>query len=834
MLILSLAAGCGGSEPQSSGWGSFVDEADTDGATAGGGGGGLVVVGPATPDDDAVDGSDPIAAVVCAEDDECPADRPHCLAPGLCFACADDSDCEVWERCGEASCLPRLCTPGQLLCEGDVQLACQDDGKTLVRFPCLTGTCNTNTACDGCVPGERVCTDDEVFICDDAGQALQHGQTCAAGTQCIAGQCIDCLFAGEVACISGRAGVCGPYGFYEVVDDCAAQGLTCVHGECSACEPDTTACTGDKLRCRIDGQFETIEDCSEFGLLCWESECFPKCSDYDFKQGVEGTCSDGVCCLLPGEIRAITGLQECAPAGGVAIPWHLCQTPTCCRMPDGTVADTTVGLCASVNGDLVEAEVCAASICCKQGPWTYTITTLGECGAGGGLDVGDEWCEPSDCCALDDGSLQLLEDGSCDEAGVATAGLLCEGIKADQTIVPGVSLDAQSGCVETPYLAVPSSIADAVVVFDLATLDVAFGPFPVCDDPSRILLTPDNDLVVSCRGDGEVWFMAIDGTVAWKQQLPGCELSRGVALTPDLRLFASCWDPGKVWELDIGTGALLPGHEVDVPGGVYGLAADSTGVYAVGWDGVTKIAIDFATGLGLAWHVQSYGYGIATDGLGTVWVGGSGLKALSGADGSLLSLLQPDRFVHGVTVGPDGRVYGAVASENRILRVDPNTASDWLSLPGASEHPKGVAADALGNIYSVNLISSDVARFTPDGEVTRFGVGELSWPYAYSGDMTGFTASCLADTGQTWVSELIQPTGDEVVWLTIAWSAQVPLDGSVALSYRIDDQGTWKPLPDSDAPLVLHGTSIRFRAVLSAPPGSTASLDSLTVTWLEF
>ncbi len=829
-LALVLPLGCGGGGGGGgSAWGFGATDTATESDT--GGAGGPLVVGGATGSGvDAGGGDDAPAA--CSTGDDCPASRPACLPPGLCFACSDDAGCAVWERCEAGRCLPRVCSPGALSCDADTQLTCGPDGRELTAFPCLPGQCNAAEACTGCEPGARVCADGSVFVCNAAGDGVQHGQTCPTGTECLGGQCIDCLFPGEHACVAGRAAVCGPYGFYEIVNDCEAKGLSCLRGECSACEPETTACTGSKLRCRIDGTFETIEDCSEFGLLCWEAQCFPKCSDYDFKQGVEGTCSDGVCCLLPTSERAITGLNECAPAGGVAIPWHLCQTPTCCQRPDGTIADTTIGLCAGANGILIPADLCAATVCCKRGPWTYAEESMGACGADGGVGVDAQWCEPSECCALQDGSLEL-HPGGCPATATATAGLLCEGVRADQIILPGVSIDADGGCTDTPYLAVPSSLADAVVVFDLDSLDVAYGPFSVCSDPSRILLTPDNDVVISCRGDGNVWMTAIDGTVLWKRQLDACSISRGVALTPDLRLFASCWDPGRVWELDLSNGSTI-GAEVSVPGGVYGLAADSTGVYAVGWDGVTKIGTDLPGGLAEVWHEQAYGYGIATDGLGTVWVGGSGLKALSGDTGELLSLLHPDRFIHGVAVGPDGRVYGAVAGENRILRVDPNTSSDWLTLPTLSEHPKGVAAAADGNIYSVNLLSSDVVRFTPEGDKTRFGTGELSWPYAYSGDMTGFTASCLADTGTTWVSELIQPTGEPVVWLSVEWKAQVPADGSVSLSYRIDEQGTWGPVPAAGEPLVLSGTSIRVRALLSAAPGTSSTLESVTVTWLAF
>ena len=394
--------------------------------------------------------------------------------------------------------------------------------------------------------------------------------------------------------------------------------------------------------------------------------------------------------------------------------------------------------------------------------------------------------------------------------------------------------EPQEKCTADALLVVPSSASDQLAVFDIA-LDPPMlmdgSPFATCGDPSRVLLDPSGDVIASCRKGGKVQKHAIDGAVLWSTQMGDCNAARGITLSPDGRLFAACSSNGRVYELEPETGSVVA--EVFINGFLYGITADADGIYVArfaGIDaGVVKITLGGEDDLKVDWTTAIDVYGIAVDGKGSVWIGGSSLRALDTLSGDVVDA--PGGVagsVQGVAVGPDGTVYGAMAGQNQVIKVDPGGTSSLLKLPAGDNHPRGAAVDAVGNVYTVNLLSSNVTRFDAVTEAaTNFGAGALNGPYGYSGDMTGVTAACITGGGSTvWKSPKINTGKAGTVWLHVNWLATIPAGTSMDVTVRVGSS-PWQPA-ESEEPIGLSGATAQVRAVFTQAEDGTVP----TLHWM--
>lgn len=772
--------------------------------------------------------------VACASDEECPKDLPRCVTPGLCFACATDADCEIWERCTGGYCVNRVCEPGAATCVDDAHFVCQPGSDVWAGLPCAAGSCSKTDGCGACAPGQVACVGSDVMVCNVAGDSYVLAQACPAGEVCSHGTCVQCQQPGEVGCHQGAAVVCGQYGRWSVLEDCFGQGLQCTGGECTACESGTETCIQWVAHCKVDGKLTEVTDCGAMGLLCWQGACEPLCSDYDFKQGTTGNCPDGACCEYPDGALFSVGKDSCEPSGGELVPYALCQEAVCCRMPE-TLADVElpVGQCHALGGSPVVPQVCGVEVCCSTGAGAFSMLPVAKCLTLGG-EADEALCQHGQCCwsAVDGAWWEAGLDDCLAAGGAPAADLLCEGDPTASTLTLGGLLEGSSACEPASRLAVPSSSANSVVVYDLETLTPLFPPVKVCQNPSRLILTPDGVVFTVCRGDGHMARIEPDGSLAWDVQLPDCFSARGIALHPDGRLFAGCSVPGLVYEIDPATGGLVADHELSTSS-VYGMAVDVTGLYVAGGSTISRFDIDGGGPPAKAWEVDQYYYGITTDGEGTVWLGGVGVRALDAGDGHLKEAWGTD-FVHGVTMGPDGLLYGAaplIGSNGQGYHVlQPGVGIIATRLLGGSKYqhaPKGVALDGAGNAYTINLGSSTVTRVAPDGTLTSFGQTDLLNPYAYNGDLTGITTACVTGNFQSWESDpLVGPVAD-TLWLDVTWAGDVPEGSVLSVAYRLEPADSWTPLPQSPTWLGIYAPALYLRATVSgaAAEGEVLDLD---------
>jgi len=501
-----------------------------------------------------------------------------------------------------------------------------------------------------------------------------------------------------------------------------------------------------------------------------------------------------------------------------------CTLVAACGSPDDArdAATEPDAAAAVICTPGVSQSVCPASrviIACNAlgTAWVETPCPAGEsCFLGTCVDwpcrPGETGCQTPKLrtACLDDGqgsfSWQVVEQcsGLCDD-GACTGACgfdVKPGIgEACRHFVLDLDGSPDNACVRHDLLAVPSSGDDRIAVFDLAVEPPALAPgspFPTCDDPSRILVDADKHVVVTCRGDGRVNKHTTTGALAWSTALPGCNAVRGVVAGPAGRLFAGCTTTTDVHELDPDTGDVIDTVTTGIL--VYGLTIDQTGVYVTGSGLLAKVHI-LGGGMNVVWKVSADGYGIAADQAGRVWLAEApGLVAYDTRDGTALAAVavrdvdpaaELEGRCNGVAVALDGTVYtGCADSGDFVLMWDPDAErGEVLHLPSTQHHPRGVAVDPRGRLYTVNLESSDVTRFAVgDHQTLAFGRGALVGPYGYSGDMTALGA-CIFSGRVTWSSPVLD-LGGPTRWLQIRWRASEPPGTSITVRYRLDD-GPW-------------------------------------------
>lgn len=231
---------------------------------------------------------------------------------------------------------------------------------------------------------------------------------------------------------------------------------------------------------------------------------------------------------------------------------------------------------------------------------------------------------------------------------------------------------------------------------------------------------------------------------------------------------------------------------------------------------------------------QSNNRGIAIDGRGSVWVGGSGstvfhLTTAGAPVGSVpMSVTPPGQpspitgsLPLGVVVDSHGKIwavcYGTAASSQNgyAMRIDPSQGT----IPPGSDRPVGQVVEAIN-------------------------LGPGSGPYNYS-DMSGFVTLSTAQPSGVW--NRVEDSGaDHTLWSSLSMDAEIPAQTRIVVEVRaankITDLPSWPFRPIVDAggatppgtttlPGGIKGRYVEVRANLLRGFGVTASpeLRSLTI-----
>ena len=647
-------------------------------------------------------------------------------------------------------------------------------------------------------------------------------------------------------------------------DDCEAAGGVPVADEiCEArvcCKTPTGITVVNASQCP-DGSILPDDMCAR--VCCVDADGTPtwagtaaECVAIGGFVSAEETCTEEVCCKLNGNV--IVPIADCPPSQ--VQPDDRCEpVEVCCRLADGTVIFSTLDQCMEQGGAQATLDECNPKVCCVlEGNIVATLPQVNCEGQGGQVYALDE-CKKV-CCQIQGSAPAITVLALCtSQGGVVQPDEKCDTEPQNLTQVwqADYTLDFEAPCEPSKYLVVPSTGANKLAVFDLATLlpvpGVPGTPFDTCASPSRIQMDANTDVYSTCRQASSangVCKHTKEGVTLWCRNFnPECTAFRGIAMSGDGRLFVGCsTTPGIVYELDPATGATI--QQQTISHYIYGFAIDGSSLYATpGWSGGLT-SIDLAT------FTQNYsltgaaagspaagGYGITVDQVGFVWTTLLDvIQKHDASDGSVINqyTIAPPvgssaSRMYGIQAGLDGLIYASDAINNRVIKFDP-VAETYVGLPmtAGSAWNHGLTLDSLSNVYTINMNSSSLNKIEAGtGIATTFGnAGELLNPYGYSGDMTGLATTCLAGSTDQWFSSVIDSGNAATTWNTISWNEVTPPGTSIAVYYSTDGGTTWTQATNPQV-LGIVAQTFEVKAILSATAAATMPpvLIDLTVTY---
>lgn len=444
----------------------------------------------------------------------CNLGAPRCTADGKALErCASNRQsyeivqtCAANEQClyqnSFAVCSAQVCTPNEVVCQGNSLYTCRADGsgQTFTRGCGGTSTCVTSaTTGQGlcvplvlCTPGETRCNGyiNRVDVCNAAGTAFEAQTTCASPAQCkVENNQASCVSPPLVCapntsfCDGDVQRSCSSSGLSSTpVVNCGASGLQCALTSAGArCIPSTTqSCTPGALKCSSAGEqilvckadgtgFEQQTNCGSAGscqlqnnqLVCVAppSSCAPLSTFCDGAVvrscNVGGTNSSALinCASSGSQCVIVDGAAQCqAPAMQVCTPGlSQCsasgaQILTCRADSSGLDAQSNCTgdqRCALVNNQptcQTPAQVCSPSSTFCDG------ADLRACNAAGTASSLSQSCAATNKqCAIINGSAQCYSPPT----QVCTAGQQRCSDTAGQVLVckaDGTGFNVQTSC----------------------------------------------------------------------------------------------------------------------------------------------------------------------------------------------------------------------------------------------------------------------------------------------------------------------------------------------------------------------------------------------------
>lgn len=218
-----------------------------------------------------------------------------CLDETTAFVCDGQGvqevlPCNPEQICQGGACVAQICEPGQVTCEGDALLRCNEAGTATTRSLCaaqpLCQEAERGCACVAgecaprvCAPGSSRCAGAGVQRCDAQGLSFLPVEPCSGDELCLAGGCVaPSCEPGQRQC-QGDAILGCAEGALFVEEDCATQGLLCdaasVSCQARLCAPGQASCQGDVARVcgpRGDGFVQEV-DCAAQGQSCLQGQC---------------------------------------------------------------------------------------------------------------------------------------------------------------------------------------------------------------------------------------------------------------------------------------------------------------------------------------------------------------------------------------------------------------------------------------------------------------------------------------------------------------------------------------------------------------------------------
>ena len=287
-----------------------------------------------------------------------------------------------------------------------------------------------------------------------------------------------------------------------------------------------------------------------------------------------------------------------------------------------------------------------------------------------------------------------------------------------------------------------------------------------------------------------------DERIAWVVEVgPDNGLGRSLSIAPNGNLWLGLFNSRTYYELNPNTGAVVSGPHTttDTAGRThtpYGSLVDSNNILWGASLSSSLLRMDTTAPTNRQNFVHSGGnYGIAL-GNGHVYLASAGSPYLdfNPATGTFFN---PGRSISalGISVDSAGNIVVSGSTVSGSYRgaskLRPDGSVIWsAAAQGGTTEERGCIVDSNGDVWTVNRPQSSVSKYrSSDGALLgAFPVGDQ--PYTYS-DATGLSVQQSNPTG-TWT--IVHDTGSAgMAQGTIAWVADVPSGGSLAVRVRAAD-----------------------------------------------
>lgn len=350
---------------------------------------------------------------------------------------------------------PRVCLPGEPLCNGNVATLCADDGSGPKRGGtscgdqlCVAGKCLA-VECDA---SATLCSGNELYRCNADGKSLTLVADCGTSQACDAdqGKCVPRVCTpNEKSCDGNVVKTCNPSGsgFQGAPLDCAADGLKCLAGACSdkICEPVLRYCRDDNIvQCSLKGD--------EFVL---QRECVHESEHCEEFSGGFAECYADVC--TPGQVGChqnavkVCNDEGIYPADGESCGKGYCQDGECVERPcepDTLICEgSDIYLCQYQAPPVLFQECEAPSVCRSAGPFAQADFIYGAFCGSTSCSPGETACLQNriGTCGEDGESLTLAVTDCASSDQICTAEPKCAASAVDQLGVDELLFQVSDG-----------------------------------------------------------------------------------------------------------------------------------------------------------------------------------------------------------------------------------------------------------------------------------------------------------------------------------------------------------------------------------------------------
>lgn len=316
---------------------------------------------------------------------------------------------------------------------------------------------------------------------------------------------------------------------------------------------------------------------------------------------------------------------------------------------------------------------------------------------------------------------------------------------------------------------------------------------------------------------------------------------RGMAIDAQNNLWAGTYQTKKFYYIEGSNGKILKTIDVSSANHTsYGAIMDKNGrLWSSGHDKNHVLRLDTSNDTFSTVSIGHLVYGLGIDNNNHLFLSGyehSKLTRLNVLTGTIDWTKQGYYQSRGIAVTNDGDVFVANTQSGTVTRWS-NDGVVKANIPVGNQ-PSGVAVDAEGKVWAVNMGDEYIERIDPatnQVDLRKLIIGGTHYGYS---DMTGIISRTITTKIGTWT--VIHDSESEITtWDNISWNCDVPAGTAVRVRVRSSNNqqewSTWEGAING-APLTQtpEGRYLQIEVTLQILSGEVSPiLYDLTVNWIS-